>query len=104
MRSEPMLIFRDRLLTEMRGKTEGTLWRIVRFQGTVSVLIGKEGDLKVWERTEGGGFRKYPLSKGDWGNSDELKFLPLERAHSVAFFVRIHVGEMKVYPPRSLSI
>jgi hypothetical protein len=104
MDKEVVSTFCYHLLIEMSNKPVGSLWRVVRMHGEVTIKAGKSGALREWEETEGGGFRKYPLSRSDWGRSDELKFLPIDRAHNVAFFVEVGTAEIKIYPPRYLSI
>ena len=104
MKGETVSEFCYHLLLEMSHKPVGSLWRVVRMHGEVTIKAGKSGSLKEWEETEGGGFRKYPLSRSDWRRSDELKFLPIDRAPNFAFFVEVGRAEIKVYPPRSLSV
>lgn len=92
------------LLNAMLPRASGTIWRIARLHGDVTIREGTHGELREWEGIHGGGFRKYSLCASDWGKENELKFLPLERAYNIAFFVVVGVGEIKILPPRHLCV
>ena len=97
--------FRDEILRRVKDFPVNSLYIVSRSGGVTTIQPGKEGEFRDWEM-QNGCFRKYSLDPEEWDKGDEQKFLHIERAVSVMFYVKTNrnAKEMTVYPPRHLCV
>ena len=87
------------------GETEnGSVLRVERTGAEVSLQHAKDGEFMYWERRHGGCFRRYPKRIDAWGHNDKRKFEFIERERHCVFFLVVEEEDMKIFPPRHLSL
>jgi hypothetical protein len=94
------LSYESRIFEHICKAEVAPLRRVDIAHGRITVSTAKEGDFQVWQNSQNGGFRRFPIDHKTWNNADMQRFKLLLRGPTM-FFVLIHEDNAQVFPMRS---